>query len=194
MIQEESMLFKEEEKFIMSEVLDAMKPTFNTKEVNMFNSERDELASIPLEDVEDRRYTEPNAKYIEDFIPNELLNDWLSTKVTFIKAFYHWKAIETESPYGPFSALNVFMAEHNNNLSEKIQRSTWEEDVKYFIKILECETFPQFKIQGTDTMDRRVITSEVQQALGMQKIHISTPSEYEGVNARVMGAYHDDPR
>lgn len=56
-IQNESSLFQDEEKFTMKEVVNAMKPTFNTKELDKYKSECDQLANRPLEEIKERRYT-----------------------------------------------------------------------------------------------------------------------------------------
>lgn len=56
-------------------------------------SKLEKLSKKPLEESEERRYSEPNAKYIEEFIPYYLLDEWLVAKVALVNAFHIWKAI-----------------------------------------------------------------------------------------------------
>lgn len=62
------------------------------------------------------------------------------------------------------------MSNYNDNLWVKILLSAEEGEVKYFIKIPESETFPILVIQGTSTMDRRVIRDEINKVLEMLKL------------------------
>lgn len=145
----------ESEKFIMKEVVNAIKPKFNSEQVRECSSN---LVKIVERLLEERRYSERNARYIEEFISSHLLDEWMVTKVTFIKAYYQWKAIE--APPGPFNALNNFMIDSHEDLWEKILICAEEGEVKYFLKIPVSETFHVLIIQGTSTMNRRVISDE----------------------------------
>lgn len=81
-------------------------------------------------------------KYVEEFILDEILNDWLKAKVAFVKAYHHWKAVQTVEHHGSFSALNVFIIDFYRKLWDQILISAEIGEESYFIKIPLFETYP----------------------------------------------------
>lgn len=73
----------------MKEVMNAKNPLFNSTQARLFEKNKAEMIARPQCEIEERRYKEPTTKYIEEFILENLVDQWLTAKTRFIKARYY---------------------------------------------------------------------------------------------------------
>lgn len=74
----------------MKEAIRGEKPTFNTDKSKKFKQITNELKEKPRDEVEERRRTHSNAKYIKEFLPDNLVDRWIEAKVKFVKVYHYW--------------------------------------------------------------------------------------------------------
>lgn len=104
----------------MWEVIHAKKPLFNSTQATLFEKHKATLTALSQSEIKERRYNEPTAKYIEVFISENLLDQWLVAKTRFIKSHYFWKAIEVVPPYNKFITFHSFMVTYYKKLWDDI--------------------------------------------------------------------------
>lgn len=176
----------------MRNAVNKLKPLFNNVKAAEFEKKFGEMVKRPQSEIEERRYNEPTAKYVEEFVPEKFLNEWLSAKTKFIKAAYFWKATEVTPPYNSFSTFHRFILKNYPKLWEQVLLSAETGKEKFFIKIPHRETFPTPVVAGTKILDRKVIAAEVKDIMKLLKIDLTTNEQCQDLWSRALSAYHNE--
>lgn len=140
-----------------------------------------ELTERPREEVEERHRTHKNAKYIEEFAPDNLLGRWIEAKTKFVKV--------DQSVLTKFDALHNFTRKYDIKMWESLLMAAENGDTEFIIKIPKADKIDKPTLRGTSILDRSVIDEEIREALAMLGIFNLTSENKKWMKKRVESAY-----